>query len=296
MRTIKQVSDLTGVSVRMLHYYDQIGLLRPTKTTAAGYRLYDDAALETVQQILFFKELQVPLKEMKQILDSPNYDKLQTLQRQKKLLCLRRRRLDELIALIDKKMKGGHNMSFKEFDLSEYFAMLQAFKTEHEDQVCQYYGSVQAFDEMIEKMRGKEVSIARNAMKEFGSIEKYTQTIKQNLDHLPQMMQGFEEIKQNKDEYLARSEAQMQRLTADLTRDPAGPEVQAVMREIDTSTRQDHERMQMIFAENHWVFLSEWYLTRPTLQEKIDEKYGKGAAVFIGKAMQAFAEAQRAEA
>ena len=55
MRTIKQVSDLTGVSVRMLHYYDQIGLLCPTKTTAAGYRLYDDAALETLQQILFFK-------------------------------------------------------------------------------------------------------------------------------------------------------------------------------------------------------------------------------------------------
>ena len=123
MRTIKQVSDLTGVSVRMLHYYDQIGLLCPTETTAAGYRLYDDAALETLQQILFFKELQVPLKEMKQILDSPHYDKMQTLQRQKKLLCLRRHRLDELIALIDKKMKGGHTMSFKEFDLSEYFAM-----------------------------------------------------------------------------------------------------------------------------------------------------------------------------
>ena len=110
MRTIKQVSDLTGVSVRMLHYYDQIELLCPTKTTAAGYRLYDDAALETLQQILFFKELQVPLKEMKQILDSPNYDKLQTLQRQKKpgtLLCLHGQLKTASWALLDRLAKGG---------------------------------------------------------------------------------------------------------------------------------------------------------------------------------------------
>ena len=62
MRTVKQVSDLTGISVRMLHHYDKIGLLKPTKLTDAGYRLYDDEALEILQQILFFKELDLPLK------------------------------------------------------------------------------------------------------------------------------------------------------------------------------------------------------------------------------------------
>jgi DNA-binding transcriptional MerR regulator len=67
MKTIKQVSDLTGISVRMLHYYDKIGLLKPSNFTDAGYRLYDDEALETLQQILFFKELDIPLKEVKEI-------------------------------------------------------------------------------------------------------------------------------------------------------------------------------------------------------------------------------------
>jgi DNA-binding transcriptional MerR regulator len=79
MKTIKQVSDLTGISIRMLHYYDKIGLLKPSKTTDAGYRLYGDDSLEILQQILFFKELDIPLKEMKEILESSHYDKEQAL-------------------------------------------------------------------------------------------------------------------------------------------------------------------------------------------------------------------------
>ena len=76
MRTVKQVSDLTGVSVRMLHYYDQIGLLKPSAITKAGYRLYDDEAIVILQQILFFKELDIPLKEIKEIMINPNFDKI----------------------------------------------------------------------------------------------------------------------------------------------------------------------------------------------------------------------------
>ena len=86
MRTVKQVSDLTGISVRMLHYYDEIGLLKPSEITEAGYRLYDDEALETLQQILFFKELDIPLKEVKEIMLSPYFDKMQALKNQKKLI------------------------------------------------------------------------------------------------------------------------------------------------------------------------------------------------------------------
>ena len=75
MRTVKDVSKLTGVSVRTLHYYDAIGLLTPTKVTDAGYRMYDDTALSRLQSILLFREVQLPLKEIKEILDS-NYLKL----------------------------------------------------------------------------------------------------------------------------------------------------------------------------------------------------------------------------
>jgi len=75
MKTVKQVSELTGISVRTLHYYDEIGLFRPSEVTESGYRLYDEDALETLQQILFFKELDFSLKDIKWIMTSPNYDK-----------------------------------------------------------------------------------------------------------------------------------------------------------------------------------------------------------------------------
>jgi len=128
IKTIKQVSDLTGISVRMLHYYDKIGLLKPSKFTDAGYRLYDDEALETLQQILFFKELDIPLKEVKEIMVSAHFDKMQALKSQKKLLILKRNRLNDLVELINKTLKGENTMSFKEFDMSEYFNTLEEYK------------------------------------------------------------------------------------------------------------------------------------------------------------------------
>ena len=67
MRTVKEISELTGISVRTLHYYDEIGLLKPTQKSDAGYRLYDDRALEILQQILFFREFDIPLKEIKAV-------------------------------------------------------------------------------------------------------------------------------------------------------------------------------------------------------------------------------------
>ncbi len=97
MRTVKRVSDFTGISARTLHYYDEIGLLKPSKFTDAGYRLYDDEALQTLQQILFFKELDLPLKEIKEIMDNPNFDKSHALESHKRLLILKRNRLKNLI-------------------------------------------------------------------------------------------------------------------------------------------------------------------------------------------------------
>ena len=79
MKTVNEVSKLTGVSVRTLHHYDAIGLLKPTQVTEAGYRLYDDTALARLQTILLFRELQFPLKEIKSILDSPDFNREQAL-------------------------------------------------------------------------------------------------------------------------------------------------------------------------------------------------------------------------
>ena len=82
MMTVNEVSKLTGVSIRALQYYDAIGLLPPAGYTEAGYRLYDDAAMERLQQILLFRELEFPLKEIKRILDSPNFDRSKALEQQ----------------------------------------------------------------------------------------------------------------------------------------------------------------------------------------------------------------------
>ena len=98
MKTVKEVSLLTGVSVRTLHHYDAIGLLKPTRVTEAGYRLYDDTALGRLQTILLFRQLQFPLKEIRDILDSPDFDPMEALTQQIHLLELQRQHLDNLIS------------------------------------------------------------------------------------------------------------------------------------------------------------------------------------------------------
>ena len=120
MRTVKEVSKLTGVSVRTLHHYDAIGLLKPATVTEAGYRLYDDTALERLQTILLFRELQFPLKEIKGILDSPVFDPAEALDQQIKLLELQKEHIENLISFARKiKNEGVNEMKFDAFDKTE---------------------------------------------------------------------------------------------------------------------------------------------------------------------------------
>lgn len=120
MWTVREVSARTGVSVRTLHHYDAIGLLKPTRVTAAGYRLYDDAALRRLQSILLFRELQFPLKEIRAILESPGFDRQKALRQQLELLLLQRKRLDALIRLARETIaSGGDSMDFSAFDKTE---------------------------------------------------------------------------------------------------------------------------------------------------------------------------------
>ena len=117
MMTVHEVSQISGVSIRALHHYDKIGLLPATEVTDAGYRMYDDTALERLQQILLFKELQFTLKEIKAILDSPDFDRGRVLEQQIQLLELRKEHLQNLIDLARGiKMIGVKHMSFEAFD------------------------------------------------------------------------------------------------------------------------------------------------------------------------------------
>jgi len=117
MKTVKEVSRLTGVSVRTLHHYDALGLLKPAQVTAAGYRLYDDEALGRLQTILLFRELQFPLKEIKGMLDAPDFDPMAALEDQIRLLQLRREQLDRLIDHARQIQKTGvMTMDFNAYD------------------------------------------------------------------------------------------------------------------------------------------------------------------------------------
>ena len=117
MKTVKEVSAFTGVSVRTLHHYDAIGLLKPSRVTEAGYRLYDDAALQRLQSILLFRTLRFSLKEIGQILDSPHFNPQEALEQQLTMLELQRQQLDETIAHVRKmKETGVITMNFDAFN------------------------------------------------------------------------------------------------------------------------------------------------------------------------------------
>ncbi len=290
MRTIKQVSDLTGISIRMLHYYDKIGLLKPAAISEAGYRLYDEESLETLQQILFFKELDVSLKTVKRILEAPQYDKMQALREQKKMLSLKRDRVNELIALIDQKLKGGNTMSFKEFDMSEYFHALEIFKQEHTDEVIRYFESVEEFDKKLAHMKTNEFEIAKMAIKEYGTIEKYTEAMKHNVNHLPSIMEGAQTIQSNIQHYQSQIHQLTLRLTSDLRKDPFSAEVQAVVNEMDEMVREHYKILSMEMGENYWGMLADLYLTQPEYTKINDKKYGKGATKFMGQALKFYNE------
>lgn len=117
MMTVNEVSKISGVSVRTLHHYDHIGILPATQVTEAGYRLYDDHALERLQQILIFKELEFPLKEIKEILDSPDFDRSKALEQQIQLLEMKKAHLQNIIDFARGiKAIGVKTLSFEVFD------------------------------------------------------------------------------------------------------------------------------------------------------------------------------------
>ena len=110
---------MAGVSERTLRYYDAIGLLPPQGVTAAGYRIYGEVELARLQEILFFRELGFGLAEIKKIMTSPGYDRSEALRRQRDMLIMERNRLNGIIELAERALKGEKNMSFAPFDSSE---------------------------------------------------------------------------------------------------------------------------------------------------------------------------------
>ncbi|MBU8880861.1 MerR family transcriptional regulator [Bacillus sp. FJAT-29790] len=157
---VKEVADLVGISVRTLHHYDEIGLLIPEKTTESGYRLYSDANLEVLQQILFFRELGFPLKKIKEIINSPSFDREEALKLHRKMLLERRRRLDQMITTVVKTIQ--HSKGEIQMSNEEKFAGFDFSHNPYEQEARERWG-----DKAVDKANAKVGNMSKDEQKDF---------------------------------------------------------------------------------------------------------------------------------
>ena len=290
MKSISQVAKLTGVSIRTLQYYDEIGLLKPSQLTAAGYRMYDDDALQTLQQILFFKELGFPLKEIKEILEKPDFNRIAAFKKQKELFLLKRNRLDRLIQLLNRLEKGEQCMSFKEFDLSDYINALEDFKSNQAETVIQHWGSIENFDMFIQKIKDDEDQVAKLAIQQFGSIEKYTEEMKHNLEHFSEIMDDwYGQISEE-----MRTEDKFLKLASHKGEDAASKQVQSIVEEILSGALAAAPNLLIGSAQNYCKIIMDAY-SNDYLSKVIDSKYGEGSSAYIVRAFRYYSENNCAE-
>ena len=276
MRTVKEISELTGISVRTLHYYDEIGLLKPTQKSDAGYRLYDDKALETLQQILFFREFDISLKEIKAVLDNPALERNQILQVQRKMLVTKKERMERLIASIDDILKGENKMDFTIFTKTEVEEMFQTM-----------------LEHMPENMRNI-------AIKEFGSIEQWKKHYMEVVSS-EEMQKGYAKVVEwygGKDKFLSvartpvskevaesynkRIEAILQKLIAKQNCDIDSFEVKELVGEYGFVMKQ----LAQIKEEKGFMMAQAQYYRNEQIKPMIDEKYGEGASDFFAQAIE----------
>lgn len=153
MKTVKEVSKLTGVSVRTLHYYDEIGLLKPALVNEAGYRFYDEENLKRLQQILLFREFGMPLKEIQRILEDPALDRIQILRGQRHVLAQKKMHLERLLSSVDSILKGEKEMDFTVFGKEDIEELFQIFVKNAPENILaaniQDFGSMEAWKPSI---------------------------------------------------------------------------------------------------------------------------------------------------
>ena len=276
MRTVKEVSEITGVSIRTLRYYDEIGLLQPTELSEAGYRLYDNKALEKLQEILFFRELEIPLSDIRKIMDTPNYDKEQVLLTQKILLEQKRNRLNGIIELITDVMKGVNTMSFEAFSKEEVQTIvnhtLECMSKENLDEQVQKFGSLEKYKEFLSSGFSNEQAIA-DLMKWYGSKEKAMEAIMQSTGDAKEVRQEQDENAKIYKQFMAAKESDNE----DMER---------------SAVEQLAENYKKMFAldnaRNILLDLSKEYLRNSKLAEVTDSQFGVGCSEYVANAIKRY--------
>ena len=279
MKTVKEIAKLTGISARTLHYYDEIGLLKPTQKSEAGYRLYDEKALETLQQILFFREFDIPLKDIKTVIQNPSFDRNQILQMQRKMLVAKKERIERLIASIDDILKGESKMGFEIFNKNEIeemcSAMIENMKEGQKQVFIEQYGSIEEWKkEFMEKASTEE------AQKNFAKVVEWYGSKEKALK--ASMNPGNADIQL---EYQKKVETICQKLAGNKGKDVYSKEIQELMAEYDSLTK---EMFQLPDVSTMVLEIAKAYQENEEIKAAQDSIYGKGTTEYMGKAMEAF--------
>ena len=284
MNTVKEIAELTGVSTRTLRYYDEIGLLSPTCKSEAGYRLYDDKALERLQQILFFREFEIPLKEIKSILgtvvseeldgslDSHGFDRNQILRMQRRMLVAKKERLERLIASIDDILNGVSEIDFSVFNRTEvdemFKIMLERMPENIRSMAIREFGSVAEWKKHYIKM------IASKEMQEqyveifrlYGGKDNYLSQMKQSVS------------KEEAEEFKAWEDGMIRKILG-IKKENNWEDLRKVVREYGKGCKefyhmQEEKEMLLSLAKS---------MQNELVCGKFDERYGNGAAEEIRK-------------
>ena len=276
MKTVKDVSEITGVSIRTLRYYDEIGLLKPTELTDAGYRLYDNKALERLQEIMFFKELEIPLEDIKKIMDSPNYDREQALSTQKKLLEQKRNRLNGIIELISDVMKGVNTMSFEAFTNEDIQKIidhtLECMSKDSIDRQVKKYGSMEKYREHLSSGFTNEQTVA-DLLRWYGSKDKAMEAVMQATGDTEEIKQEQDENAKIYNQFMAAKE------TDNLDMAHSAVEMLA----------ENYKKMFVLDnARNILLDLAKEYLQNSKLAEATDSQFGKGCSEYVANAIRRY--------
>lgn len=149
--TVNQLGKLAGVSVRTLHYYDEIGLLKPTEVRRNGYRSYGENELLRLQQILFFRELEFPLGDIKRIIDSPGFDAVAALKEHRRSIERKRTRLRSLVDTIDKTLAKLTEKAHME-DSELYDPFKDEEQREYQEEAKKRWGNTDAYRQSVERV------------------------------------------------------------------------------------------------------------------------------------------------
>jgi len=273
MRTVKEVSQLTGISIRTLRYYDEIGLLKPTRISENQYRIYDDKDLEKLQEIMFFKEMDIPLETIKKLLENPKMDRKEILLFQKVLLERKRNRLNGIIELIEDVREGVNNMSFEAFSEDDIERIvehtIENIKPEQLQGFTQKFGSIENFSSVLkEELKDKEIEA--NLIKLYGGKDKAVEASLSATGNMEEM----QKFQQKTDETYKMFAAAMINEDNDLK--------EAAIKNLAESNK------EMWHIENARYFLlqlADQIEKNELLSEATDKQYGTGVALYIVKAI-----------